>query len=59
MGPNHPTKTIEGVYTIYSEATRANYSSVCLEVRVPYKFATMVLANFKPDRLRQCLCLFT
>jgi hypothetical protein len=59
MGVNQPTKTIEGIYSIYEEARTANSSNARLEVRVPYKFATEVLMQFDPDVLKNCLCSFT
>jgi hypothetical protein len=59
MSVDHPTKTIEGIYSIYEEARTANSSNARLEVRVPYRFATQVLMQFDTDALKECLCSFT
>lgn len=59
MKVEHPSKTIEGIYSIYDEARTANSSNARLEVRVPYKFATQVLIEFDPDVLKDCLCSFS
>ncbi|KAF8054645.1 hypothetical protein FPV67DRAFT_1682298 [Lyophyllum atratum] len=59
MGTDHPTRTIEGLHTIYDTAKRANSSSARLEVRVPYSKATEVLVRFNSTAFRRCICSFT
>jgi hypothetical protein len=59
MGQNQPHEKVNGIWTIYNEARRANSSNARLEVRVPYEFATKVLLQFDATKIRECLCSFT
>ena len=59
MSVDQPTKTTEGIYSIYDEARNANSSNAHLEVRVPYRFATKVLMEFDLSVMKDCLCSFT
>ncbi|GLB45961.1 hypothetical protein LshimejAT787_4400010 [Lyophyllum shimeji] len=58
MGQQQPTRTIDGLYTLYQEAQTANSSSARLEVRVPLEFGSQVLLEFDHNRISTCLCAF-
>ncbi|KAF9441048.1 hypothetical protein P691DRAFT_685291 [Macrolepiota fuliginosa MF-IS2] len=59
MGQAQPTKTIDGIHSIYTEAVDVNHSKARLEVRVPFDFATQALLNFDPEVLQGSLCAFS
>lgn len=59
LGPVQPTKTIDGIHTIYEKARADNSSNARLEVRVPYRFATEVLVELDEVLFRNALCAFT
>lgn len=59
LSQNHPSKTVDGLYDIYSAAKGPNSSNARLEVRVPWRYATQVLMEFETAVIRQCLYAFS
>lgn len=59
MGHVQPTKTIDGIHSIYEQAVDANYSKARLEIRVPFSFATQALVNFDLGIIQSSLCSFS
>jgi hypothetical protein len=59
LGPEQPSKSLDGIHTIYEAARQANGSNARLEVRVPYVSATGILVDLDEELFRVSLCSFT
>jgi hypothetical protein len=61
LGSDQPSKSLDGIHTIYEAARRDNGSNARLEVRVPYVSATNILIDLgdSVELFRESLCSFT
>jgi hypothetical protein len=59
LGAEQPSKSIDGIHTIYEAAREDNGSNARLEVRVPYACASDLLIELDEQLFREALCSFT